>query len=119
MFAAERFHQYIYGKEVEVESDQRQLETTLQKLIENESPRIQLMLLRLLRYKLDVKYVPGTKLYIADLLSRAYSAPETAHSGTGIPEMRRIHGPVMSLPMSEMRLNNCRERPKRMRLPVG
>ena len=66
MFAAERFHQYIYGKEVEVESDHKPLEITLQKPIENESPRIQLMLLRLLRYKLDVKYVPGTKPYIAD-----------------------------------------------------
>ena len=113
MFAAERFHQYIYGKEVEVESDHKPLETILKKPIEDASPRIQLMLLRLLRYKLGVKYVPGTKLYIADTLSRAYSAPETAHSGTEIPEMElRIHGLVMSLPMSEMRLTQLKEATK-------
>ena len=105
VFAAERFHQYIYGKEVEVESDH--------KPIENASPRIQLMLLRLLRYKLDIKYVPGTKLYIADALLRAYSAPETAHSDTEIPEMELwIHGLVMSLPMSEMRLTQLMEATK-------
>ena len=113
VFAAERFHQYIYGKEVEVESDHKPLETILKKSIENASPRIQLMLLRLLRYKLDVKYVLGTKLYIADALSRAYTAPEIAHSDTEIPEMElRIHGLVMSLPMSEMRLTQLKEATK-------
>ena len=113
VFAAERFHQYIYGKEVAVESDHKPLETILKKPIENTSPQIQLMLLRLLRYKLDVKYVPGTKLYIADALSLAYSAPETAHSDTEIPEMElRIHGLVMSLPMSEMRLTQLKEATK-------
>ena len=66
MFVQEHFHQYIYSKEVQVESDHKPLETILKKPIENVSPRIQLMLLRLLRYKLDVRYVPGTKLYIAD-----------------------------------------------------
>ena len=40
VFAAERFHQYIYGKEVEVESDHKPLETILKKPIENASPRI-------------------------------------------------------------------------------
>ena len=33
VFAAERFHQYIYGKEVEVESDRKPLEAILKKPI--------------------------------------------------------------------------------------
>ena len=71
------------------------------------------MLLRLLRYKLDVNYVPGTKLYIADSLSRDYSAPETAHSDTEIPVMElRTNGLVMNLPMSEMRLTQLKEATK-------
>ena len=35
-----------------------------------------------MQYVLVFKYVLGTKLYIADSLSRASSAPETAHSDT-------------------------------------
>ena len=112
-FAAESFHKYIYGKELDVESGHKPLETILKKPIENASPQIQLMLLCVLRYKLDVKYVPGTKLYIADALSRAYSAPEAAHSDTEIPEMKlRIHGLVMILPMSEMKLTQLKEATK-------
>lgn len=52
-FAAEHFHHYIYGREVEVENDHKPLETIIRKPLQNASPRIQLMLLRLLRYRLN------------------------------------------------------------------
>ena len=71
------------------------------------------MVLHLLRYKLDVKYVPSTKFYTADALSRAYCAPETASGDTQKPEMElRIHGLVTSLPMSEVRLIQPQEATK-------
>ena len=70
-------------------------------------------MLRLLRYKLDVKYVPSTKCYIADALSRAYSALETASGDTQTPEMElQIYGLVMSLPMREVRLTQLQEATK-------
>ena len=69
VFTAERFHQYIYGKEVEVESHHKPLETILKKPIENASPRIQLMLLRFLRYKLDVKYFQDKASYSRHVLT--------------------------------------------------
>ena len=60
VFAAERFHQYICGRDVEVQSDHKPLDTITRKPLHNVSPRLQLMLLRLLRYKLSIRYVQGS-----------------------------------------------------------
>ena len=105
MFAAERFNQFIYGREVEVENDHKPLETIARKPIQSASPRIQLMMLRLLRYKLYVKYVPGKTVLITDALSRAHTDSVPRQEPVEIPEMEtRIHSLVTSLPMSESRL---------------
>ncbi|GFN85683.1 retrovirus-related pol polyprotein from transposon 297-like protein [Plakobranchus ocellatus] len=72
VFAAERFSNYIYGREIEVQSDHRPLETITKKSLHTASPRLQTMMLRLMRYNLHVKYTPGSQMYIADTLSRAY-----------------------------------------------
>ena len=73
IYACEKYHQYIYGKVVEVETDHRPLEAILKKPIARASPRIQRMMIRLQRYQINVKYVPGRFMYLADTLSRAYN----------------------------------------------
>ena len=73
LFAATNFHHFIYGTEAEVESDHKPLESIMLKPLHQVSPRMQMMLLKLLKYNLTVKYVPGSRLYIADTLSRAYT----------------------------------------------
>ena len=80
VFAAERFEQYILGKEkVKVFSDHKPLESILSKPIPTRTKRLQQMRLRLQKYSLDVKYKPGPQMYISDTLSRASLPPtETA-----------------------------------------
>ena len=57
VFAAERFEQYIIGKEkVKVFPDHKPLETILSKLIHTSPKRLQRMRLRLQKYSLDVEY---------------------------------------------------------------
>ena len=73
VFAAERFHQYIYGRDVEVQSDHKPLETITRKPLHNASPRLQLMMLRLL----SIRYGQGSKMYIADTLSRAFLSTDS------------------------------------------
>lgn len=67
-FGCERFHQYLCGKEIEVESDHKPLEAIFARLL----PRIQHLLLSLQHYRLKVKYVPRKQMFIADALSRAH-----------------------------------------------
>ena len=71
-FACTKFHQYIYGKECSVQTDHRPLEAIFRKPMNQTSPRLQRMLLKLQRYQLNVGYVPGKLMYVADTLSRAH-----------------------------------------------
>ena len=72
VFACEKFHQYIFGREeVTVQSDHKPLEAIFKKPLEAAPARLQRMLLFLQKYRLCVKYVQGKHMYIADTLSRA------------------------------------------------
>lgn len=103
IYACEKYHQYIYGKVVEVETDHRPLEAILKKPIARASPRIQRMMIRLQRYEINVKYVPGRLMYLADTLSRAYN-PKQEETNDLHAEMEvMVHTLVENIPMSAVR----------------
>lgn len=81
VFAAKRFHQYIYGRAVKVQTDHKPLEIIAQKPLSKASARLQRMFLQLQRYDLNITYTPGKHMYIADTLSRA-----VANAGADINE---------------------------------
>lgn len=70
VFGCERFHTYIYGKDVTILSDHKSLENITQKDISKAPLRLQRMLLRIQPYGCQVKYKPGKELIYADYLSR-------------------------------------------------
>jgi hypothetical protein len=74
-FGCKKFHDYIFGKKVLVETDHKPLIGIMAKPIHLLPARIQRMRMRLQRYDLEVKYRPGKKMYmyIADMLSRAHT----------------------------------------------
>ena len=76
VFAAKRFHQYVYGRPVTVQSDHKPLEVIVRKPLSKAPARLQGMLLQLQRYDLQVTYTPGKHMYIADTLSRATASGE-------------------------------------------
>ncbi|XP_056122564.1 NACHT, LRR and PYD domains-containing protein 12-like [Rhinichthys klamathensis goyatoka] len=57
VYGCEKFHQYVYGKEIMIESDHKPLES--KKPLHQAPMRLQRMLLRLQRYNLKVMYKPG------------------------------------------------------------
>jgi hypothetical protein len=60
VFATTKFHQYIYGFDVEVLTDHKPLVSIIKKEINKiHSSRLQRMRLKLVKYKLNVKYLPG------------------------------------------------------------
>lgn len=69
MFATERFHQYTYGRQVLVESDRKPSETIFTKPLVSAPKRLLIMILRLQRYVLDVRYWKGKELDLADILN--------------------------------------------------
>ncbi|XP_066941413.1 uncharacterized protein [Macrobrachium rosenbergii] len=73
VFECERFHHYVYGRDkVTVHSDHQPLELIFKKPLAAAPARLQRMLLHLQYYALEVKYVKGKHMYIADTLSRAF-----------------------------------------------
>ena len=73
VFACEKFDQYVYGRDkVHVHSGHKPLEVIFKRPLVIAPKSLQRMMLRLQRYSLEVKYVRGSEMYIADTLSRAY-----------------------------------------------
>ena len=70
VFACEKFHFYVYGRDATVQSYHRPVESIFKKPLHQTTPRLQRMLLRLLRYRLTIQYT--YLMFVADTLSRAY-----------------------------------------------
>ncbi|XP_041354531.1 uncharacterized protein LOC121372300 [Gigantopelta aegis] len=101
VYGATKFHQYIYGKRVLVETDHKPLESLFKKPLYSAPPRIQHML-KLQRYDLDVHYKPGTLMFIPDTLSRAHG------SNTDCDEMEFEVHTIENLPVSKDRLSEMK-----------
>lgn len=76
VFGCTKFHQYVYGHKVNIESDHKPLEGLFKKPLSAAPPRVQRMMLRIQKYDVSVNYVPAKELYIADTLSSATQTPE-------------------------------------------
>ena len=72
VFAATKFHDFIYGRSAVIETDHKPLITIVKKALHAAPARLQRMLLQLQQYNLEFVYKCGAELYLADTLSRAY-----------------------------------------------
>ena len=78
MLACERYNQYIHGRDcITVDTDHKPLAPIFTTATYNATKRLQRMLMRLQKYHLKVQYCPGSKMFIADMLSRAYLVDST------------------------------------------
>ena len=71
-FACRKFHDYIYGKEITIDTDHQPLITIMKKPLHSAPMRLQKMKLQLQRYNFKLIYKAGKERHIADALSRAY-----------------------------------------------
>ncbi|UYV79770.1 K02A2.6-like [Cordylochernes scorpioides] len=76
-FGCDKFHQLIYGKTVDVETDHRPLETIFKKPLSKAPPRLQRIFLQIQQYDLRIKYKKEKELLTADLLSIDCSYEDT------------------------------------------
>ena len=80
----ERFHQYIYGKTVRVESDHKPLMAIQHKHFNNCPARSQRFLLRLQKYYYVIHYKKGKEQLLSDALFRAVEPNVQDH--TEVPQ---------------------------------
>lgn len=105
VYGCEKFHHYIYGRHVRVETDHKPLVAIYQKPLYRATPRLQRMLLRLQRYDLELVYVPGKEMYISDTLSRAYlnESTETLVDNELDVNILEAHLPVSPSKLQELK----------------
>lgn len=70
--AVEKYHQFVYGRKILIETDHKPLVAIMSKDISKISARLQRMVLKLLKYNFEIKYIPGSQMYVADYLSRNF-----------------------------------------------
>lgn len=78
----QKFHQYVYGKTITVETDHKPLENIFKKPLNDTPLRLQRLRLSLQPYDIVVKYKPGKDLLVADALSRNF-----VKNSEGLPEI--------------------------------
>lgn len=69
-FACKKFHEYIYGKNLIIETDHKPLEVIFKKLLQEAPARLQRIMFDVLQYSPKIIYKKGTQIPIADALSR-------------------------------------------------
>ena len=90
-FACERFHNYIYGLNVLVETDHKPLISIFKKSLYDTPARLQRLRLRLQKYDLKLEFSPGKHLVVADTLSRAFPKCENDSFVSELDEDIAIH----------------------------
>ena len=112
-WACERLADHLIGKKFLVETDHNPLVPILgSKNLEEMSPRIQRLRMRVLRFDFSVSHVPGKHLSTADALSRAPIVEETKENDPRPEEENNlyVHHIFNSLPASNTQLERIREK---------
>ena len=104
VFGCERFNHYVYGRPVDVNSHHKPLVPITKKPFVKSPPRLQRLLLRLQKYDVNIAYVPGKYMHVADTLERAYlnEQPTDVELNDDIEVV--VHTLVANLPMTEEKL---------------
>ena len=101
VFGLEHNHHYTFGRRVILWIDHKPLVSIYKKPLASAPKRLQRLLLRLQQYDVDLKYKPGSEMYLADPLSRASLKNITQSKAE--EETESIHATDF-LPISELQL---------------
>ncbi|CAA9996939.1 unnamed protein product, partial [Nesidiocoris tenuis] len=114
-WACDRFQDFIIGIQATLETDHKPLVSILggKKDLDNLTPRLQRLKMRLMRYSYTIKHSPGKKLVIADTFSRAPSASASTEDEP-TEEMNAYIQLICSnyLPASDKKLNEIKQKTK-------
>lgn len=89
-YRLERFHDFVYGRKVLVETDHKPLIAIAKKSVGDMPPRLQRFFLRLMKYDFELKFIPGKDLVLPDALSRAFSKSKMEEQSESDVELHAV-----------------------------
>ena len=102
LYGVTKFHNYLYGRRFEVESDHKPLEHIQKKNLSRAPPRLRKMLMKLSQYDYDIHYKCGKDMVLPDTFSRLSQADQGEIPGLKV----KIHSLVN---VSKSRLGRLRQ----------
>ena len=105
-FGLEKFHQFVYGRQVQVYTDHKPLVSIVQKDMNKVTARLQRLKLKLLKYKINVEYLPGKQMVVADLLSRSFLESSVSNDDS---HNEMVHSLNTEVSISQARLIQFRQ----------
>ena len=111
VWACEKFSEYVVGMNFVLETDHKPLKTLFNYTeLSKTSPRVQRFRLRLMRFSVTVKYVPGKHELTANALSRAPIESPREKDEQFVDELESFAAQtVFTLPATTQRLSSIRE----------
>lgn len=106
LYGCKRFHDYIYGRHITVESDHKPLESIIRKPFALAPPRLQRMLLALQKYSITLIHKPGKEIPVADALSR--KSMHDSDSSLAEAMETQVHTIVRAAPVSTEKLEDIK-----------
>ena len=107
VFGCTKFHQYIYGRKVTVETDHKPLIPISKKPLHAAPPRLQRMLIQLQKYDVELICIPGKQIPVADTLSRNFMPDTYKDLANGIEA--HVHTVVSNAPVSDRKIKKIQE----------
>ena len=104
IFGSERFHHYIWGHKVIIQTDRKPLEFIALNNISQAPPRLARMPLKVKGHDFTVKYTPGKAVPIADCLSWVSPIPSKHIEGIDL----NVHSIMECFNFSPTRIENIR-----------
>lgn len=103
--ALEKWHQFTYGRKIIAFSDHKPLQAIIKKPLDRAPKRLQGMLIRAMAYDVEIRYLEGKKMLLADALSRAYLP---ICKGESCEEFEKVNA-LDYLPMQKGRITQAQE----------
>lgn len=107
IFGCKKFHQYIFGRKVVVETDHKPLIPISKKPLHAAPPRLQRMLIQLQKYDVELVYIPGKQIPVADTLSRNFMPDTFQELASGIEA--HVHTVLSNAPVSDQKIKKIQE----------
>ncbi|XP_048252587.1 uncharacterized protein K02A2.6-like [Haliotis rufescens] len=109
VFGCEKFHHYLMGRRFVVMSDHKPLESIFMKPLHAVPLRLQRMRIRLQRYDVIVKYIPGKDIPVADMLSRHFIEEKLTDLNSFDEEVSAyVHMVTTGLPISDRKMSEIK-----------
>ena len=99
----------IYMVEVKIFSDHKPLQYTIKKTLASAPSHIQRLLIRLQKYIVNVEFLPGKFLHIADTLSRTHLSDIDDDNTITEDFAIMIHTVALNLPISQTKMETLKE----------